>query len=494
MAGSRSSEKLILLVLMAAVGTFFLGRVLLQRAQGSEPGTVHAEPKSKAESLPAAPSGERSEKPDVETAPSEISISETPAAPEPPPTPAIVETSPWTGPVRVRGQVLSRAGATPARLVWRPVAARAEEELRAVETDAGGEFAVTLTRAGRHLVEIRPTGFFEGVSTSGIELLVDVPSQAVARIPLGLPSGRLEGTLTDANGQAVEDAFLELTSANASFGCTESTAARRTLSDERGRFRFDFLEPGDYIVSTLFSPGSGSVVPEEADPNPRVLATSPIFTVAPPRLTSIGLRLPPLPAAASSPSESASGGVRVLSHGQPAFGATVWLRRLDRPALGGTPIGTTGRDGLVTLPVLDSALNYAVFARASDSASRAVPLANNAFPLDLILEPAHWIAITTRDEEGRTVSATVEVSARQGLAPGGRGLVWARRDPLAQAHWEASATQGNGLGGLLGPLLPGSYRIGAKTQDGRVAHRTIELDRDAGTRDAPARFQLILPR
>lgn len=491
---THTSEKLTLLVLSAILATWLGGRQLLERAESQESGVVAAADRT-SEGGVVADDAQAADEVLASGVPTELDSGDS-ARPGPGASGGAAidqvargESAPTVRdpssdlPVRVRGEVTARGERVRASLTWRPVGSSGDEEVRTVETDADDEFAVTLTRGGRHLVHVVPIGFADVVGSNGIELFVDVPHKSVARLPIVLPSGRLSGELVDANGAPVEDAFLELVPDEASFGgASADWRARRTMSDEEGRFRFDFLSPGAYAVSTTIDvlqedPSS----PGEEEQLARLHATSAVAIVAADGDSEVGLRLP-----------EAGRAIDVLTtrDNEPVFGATVYIQRSDAPTLPARAIGTTRRDGRLTLPHFDPALRYQIHARTSDSVSGVVDLTDDALPLELTLSPARRIVLHTRDADGRGVPAFVEL-----VAVDPRQTPWARSSPLDLAR-RGGGMDTDGPGGAqdlsrheLGPLPFGAYDVRAWTEQGQEISERFSLQPGDGPYELELRFE-----
>ncbi|MFT5464664.1 MAG: hypothetical protein ACI8QS_003567 [Planctomycetota bacterium] len=479
---SHTSERLTLLVLFAIVGTWFLGRELLKHADtvGSsvilaadafgaarDTATPEADSRGAARLLVGTPGeGDVEDSTDVnvpgelDSVPTEEtqSVSVEPSAVEP--STSVHSPAANPEPVRVRGTIAAGGQPLGARTTWRAI----EGQFDPLEIGAKGDgaYAVTLPAPGRYLVRVHPPGLLDDVAALGLALLVDIPPADSIRLPLEIPTGSLVGSLKTADGEPVEDAFLELIPEDCAFGLQLSDPPlRRALSDDQGNFRFNYLAAGNYTVSTSLDLTSNDAG-EDRSINLRV--TGEVTTVSDGAEASSLLQLPP--------AEAPAGTVRVLQNGEPAFGATVFLQRKMRADLPARILGITGRDGQLSLPVVAHADDYFLSASATGTATGPVGMDFEAMQIELVLIPARGVNLHTLDADGRALEAKVELLLIED-EPGDLELPCARSNPLDLARsGEATSLSEH----QLGPLLPGLYRARAWTKDGLQATHEFRLE------------------
>jgi hypothetical protein len=125
-----------------------------------------------------------------------------------------------------------------------------------------GSYELPRVAPGSYRSRVR-AGIFGGASPRGD--VVRVPAQAVYRLDLELPGGRLAGRVVDRQGKPVKQAMVKLRGEDershpSPFQVEDMAGDGLLLSDEQGRFRFEGLPAGSYDVvarALSFVTGSG---------------------------------------------------------------------------------------------------------------------------------------------------------------------------------------------------------------------------------------------
>lgn len=129
-------------------------------------------------------------------------------------------------------------------------------DVRVTITDAGGSaFDVFTDRDGLYEVRGLPAGAYmvhadipEPLAMA-IEdgMSIDVPLRGCATLDIvGWPTGRVTGRITDASGRGVEGMVLGLDLADRH--SSHSDAMAEVVTDEEGRYEFERVPDGDYVV------------------------------------------------------------------------------------------------------------------------------------------------------------------------------------------------------------------------------------------------------
>jgi 5-hydroxyisourate hydrolase-like protein (transthyretin family) len=119
-------------------------------------------------------------------------------------------------------------------------------------TAADGRFSLVGLAPGKYVATARPPSSAPGVdSIQSLEFEVDATKQSCAELPLSaLIAGGITGTLVDADGQPVANAFVELKRAD---DASAGLQGMGSMTDSAGRFAFSNIPAGHFIVGVALT-------------------------------------------------------------------------------------------------------------------------------------------------------------------------------------------------------------------------------------------------
>ena len=165
-------------------------------------------------------------------------------------------TPPPAGTSTIRGMVVTDASGGAIRLANVVAIGALTGTLRVTSTDAEGRFTFATLPADRYLVAASKLPYLGAIAGARRAARPGTPvvvanGQTVEGVSIRLPMGAaISGTITDERGQAGTSVQLSLQQWRNQGGERTLVAARTptTATDERGRYRFYGLPPGEYVV------------------------------------------------------------------------------------------------------------------------------------------------------------------------------------------------------------------------------------------------------
>ena len=172
---------------------------------------------------------------------------------------------PAAGPVGtgvIGGVVTSEDGSRPVRFAYLVLLGTGTGTMKVSATDADGRFAFANLPADRYLLGASKAPYLGTVAGArrpgrpGTPIAV-ADGQKVSNVTIRMPMGAsIAGLITDERGQpatatSVTVQQLRMTGGERTLVSPQSTGPRDVLTDERGRYRFFGLMPGEYVVSAI---------------------------------------------------------------------------------------------------------------------------------------------------------------------------------------------------------------------------------------------------
>ena len=140
-------------------------------------------------------------------------------------------------------------------------------------TDANGEFSIQPLPRGRYRIYVRKTGFAREPDASTAQTIDVGAGQSVTDVELALQAGAsIAGRILDANGRPAP--LLTVSALRQPTGrdmTTVVTTAPMAQTNDRGEFRLDDLDAGNYLV--IAAPYPRPFAP----PRPRAMALAPTY-------------------------------------------------------------------------------------------------------------------------------------------------------------------------------------------------------------------------
>ena len=332
----------------------------------------------------------------------------------PPPTP--------TGTSVIRGMVVADATGGAIRRAHVVVIGALSGTLRITTTDGEGRFTVASLPADRYLVAASKLPYLGAIAGARRPARPGTPvvlaaGQAIDTVSIRLPMGAaISGTMTDERGRAGSGMTLALQQWRNESGGRTLVMARtpNATTDDRGRYRFYGLPPGEYVVvamDTTFNRAGRQLSTAEVDaalkggpvtPEPPVRPgqSAPIYYPGTPRpddaagvVVNAGDDRQGVDFRLQSVRPGTVNGVVVTSDGAPATGASVEFRTTFGSVLSVSAAIRVGADGNFGLAGVVPG-SYFVLARGSgpttgQSAAATVDVAgDDVARLSLTLRPA----------------------------------------------------------------------------------------------------------
>jgi len=211
-------------------------------------------------------------------------------------------------------------------------------------TDANGKFSIQPLPSGRYRVYIRKTGFARVPAASNAQTIDVGAGQSVTDLELALHAGAsIAGRILDASGRPAP--LLRVSALRQATGLdktTVATTAPMAQTNDRGEFRLDDLDAGNYLVIAApyprpFAPPKAGAMASAPTyyPGTRDSQTAQVLTVVAGQVVAdLRFSLVPLPAHEVS-------GVVTDEAGLPLAGTIVLL--MSDPTEGGTATPATGQ-------------------------------------------------------------------------------------------------------------------------------------------------------
>lgn len=200
-------------------------------------------------------------------------------------------------------------------------------------TDNDGRYFVENLKPGQYSVRlvVPPThGMRYSFEKSTAVINVTPGSCWAAEVNFGLEvDGQVSGVIYDAEGQpAGKDVQVSIVAYDSARDGIAEVKRRSDWTDEQGRYKFDGLLPGRYVVGVAIAdvPGDKTPYPPTYYPSARELSQASVITLTTgQKLTGINLNLPP-------PLEKITiTGIVLQADGKPAAGVDVELYDRERP-------------------------------------------------------------------------------------------------------------------------------------------------------------------
>lgn len=158
----------------------------------------------------------------------------------------------------IRGMVVADARGSAIRLAHVVVIGALTGTLRITSTDGEGRFSVSALPADRYLVAASKPPYLGAIAGARRPARTGTPvvlaaGQTVDNVSIRLPMGAaISGTITDERGQPAGVGVMLMQWRHEAGARTLVQARTPTITtDERGRYRFYGLPPGEYVVSAM---------------------------------------------------------------------------------------------------------------------------------------------------------------------------------------------------------------------------------------------------
>jgi hypothetical protein len=142
-------------------------------------------------------------------------------------------------------------------------------------TDEAGVFSFDSVEPGNYRISIERAGYRSKPANETSALYHLDRGQKIAGVGLtATPLGAISGTVRNADGEPIVEAHVSVGRATWLHGRRATTEVKSVLTDDRGLYRADGLEPGEYFVRASGSGGWGSVADGPGQPE---FSTTPAF-------------------------------------------------------------------------------------------------------------------------------------------------------------------------------------------------------------------------
>lgn len=361
--------------------------------------------------------------------------------------------APPADPVKITGQVTHGGEPfTGAILTFFQAGTKLYENMKFASFEEDGRYSVVVDGPGEYVVFLQKMGRTQ-FQQQNVEFSVEVPQVSEYEHDFTVPTGRISGTVTDANGSPAVDARVTL-STDGGFRSDVLMGGQYSeiLTDAAGHFDLVGLRPGTYMVAA-----GGAMLLELGGKSGTSVG----------RVTRGGIHL--------REGEwkkdfdftlEAPGSVEVSvigMSGEPLDGAGVFLRDSDGRSLEPLNLATTNATGRCLMRGIAPG-DYTVMSRVGLACSQeSAPFrvaASETKKLELRLETGTVLWIKLKDSDGEDARASISVIDRT------TGHDWAAffgMDDLEVLYLDGgfSPTEHR-----IGPLPPGKYKIQARGDAG----------------------------
>ena len=195
------------------------------------------------------------------------------------------------GTAAIAGVATSEDGSRPVRFAYVLLIGTTTGTVKVSSTDGDGKFTFSSLAADRYTIGVSKLPYLGTLAGSkragrpGTPIVVAAGqkvSDVAVRMPMG---GVIAGTVTDEKGAPVSSAAVLLQQWRMQAGDRSLVSAGMEIADDRGRYRFHGLMPGEYLVTAM---------PLGAPPATRTLTTAEVDA-------ALRGETPPAPAAPSQP-------------------------------------------------------------------------------------------------------------------------------------------------------------------------------------------------
>lgn len=334
---------------------------------------------------------------------------------------------------------------------WYP-ASRPTEKMVSLANKEGA-FKVDLPSPGPWIVHVNDAD----AASRGQRFRFDLAAGERREVDINLTGGRISGRVMDSEGRSLEGIQVELRCVGKAAHLPNPTLGGGLYStDEEGRYEFELLLTGSYIVIAHgSSPAPDST---RVEPTTGAACTTVIDLTGTEDLEAPSLTL----------SEGETVQISVNdTNGRPVSGASLYFHDADGYCLNPTTITRTAGKGITTSPALSPNPIWVTATHFSGASQSALITAGTDKLIELVIQDKHWIELDGGPEwidETKSHVSVVDASGRR----------WSRLYDLNRL-FEARPGRADPKGPLLGPLPTGSYRIEVRTEDGAVRHGSLDL-------------------
>lgn len=349
--------------------------------------------------------------------------------------------------IRIRGVVTLQGEPVAETMVWSlNEGSESYASGQVQHTDAEGRFEMTLPEPGPAML-LTQVPLDGGSSKGTLTYHFDFGPEREHEVELRVPLGRIAGSVLGPDGRPTERRKVVQLQPESEDPITTQFKSRTTRTDDQGRFAFEYLEAGSYRVSMM--------------------------TVVGPDSTSADIRLGPDGARDDvllRATETGSVEVAVVDGaGDPVRGAAVYAHDVNGAAHG-VPNSSTSEAGTLKFRNLAPG-RYRFFARKEGLASTpgevVVVRADETAETSLQLVPAALMRVVVEDEGGHELRAHLRV-----LDETGRDFATL----VDSIDFKRYVTEGySSTTRRVGPLVPGTYRILARLDDGQSMEHEVTL-------------------
>ena len=164
-----------------------------------------------------------------------------------------------TGTGTLSGVVTNDDGSRPVKFAYVLLLGTSKGTVKVSSTDADGKFMFTGLPADRYTVGASKPPYLGTIAGARRAARPGTPivladGQKVANVAIRMPMGAaITGVVTDEKGQSAAGVAMELQQWRMQGGERTLVSAGRMYADDRGRYRFFGLQPGEYVVSAIRS-------------------------------------------------------------------------------------------------------------------------------------------------------------------------------------------------------------------------------------------------
>lgn len=374
----------------------------------------------------------------------------------------VVLGAPPKDPVRVRGTV--RHGDRPVGeglVTFVGEGSKGLEAFKMASLGADGRYEAELGAPGRYLVTVQVTAGGGTFQQNNVEYSEVVPEAEEHVLDFELPLGAVRGTVRVPRDASAAGTRVTLAAEGGiESGTLMGGQYAEAVTDEEGRYSFDYLRPGTYAVAAggaLFGGAFGGKSQAGR------LVRSGLSVEEGRALEGVDFTL-------EEPGDI--GGRVVDSAGAPIKDVALFVRDSSGRLLDRFSMITSGADGTFTYTGVAPG-EYVVSARGKGMASaESAPVRvekGARAAVELVLYPGTKLVLEVVDDEGAPLQARVSVVDEHG------------RELQGMLSW-TEMMSGFGEGGFdsskqtVGPLPPGAYTVTAVTADGKKTSKPVTLD------------------
>lgn len=146
----------------------------------------------------------------------------------------------------VTGTVRAKSPVAGAQIVFLAQGERVQDRdrYRTAKTDEAGRYEIRLAATGSYLAEVQAEGF------ARLRRSILIPDAAGMVVDFDLPSARVSGRVLDPEGQPLAEVVVLIEPEGKWSDAAEAGSEAFTSTDAEGRFAFEGVEAGEYLIST----------------------------------------------------------------------------------------------------------------------------------------------------------------------------------------------------------------------------------------------------